>query len=260
MGVVYEAVQESLGRHVALKVLPAGSAWPTRPAGAVPPRGARRRPGCTTRTSCRSSASASTTASTTTPCSSSRARASTRCSREVKRLRRGEAGAGGDAPAGTTRPRPASPHGLADGPLRGARPSRIRTGRHDEADGAAEPAGAGRATSARVRPVTRPIDHVDPGGQPSRTTSASVARIGRAGGRGAGLRPRARASCTATSSRRTCCWTAGHGLGHRLRPGQGRGQRRPDQHRRHRRHAALHGPGAVRRPGPTRAATSTAWA
>ena len=33
-----------------------------------------------------------------------------------------------------------------------------------------------------------------------------------------------------------------------------------DAHRRHRRHAPLHGPGAVPRAGPTRGATSTAWA
>ena len=36
-------------------------------------------------------------------------------------------------------------------------------------------------------------------------------------------------------------------LGHRLRPGQGRRGRRLDPHRRHHRHRALHGPGAVRR-------------
>ena len=39
----------------------------------------------------------------------------------------------------------------------------------------------------------------------------------------------------------------GTGLDHRLRPGQGPGQRSPDAHRRHRRHAAVHGAGAVQR-------------
>ena len=60
--------------------------------------------------------------------------------------------------------------------------------------------------------------------------------------------PTARASSTATSSRRTCCstptarvWVTDFGLA----KADGR---RPDAHRRHRRHAPLHGPGAVPRP------------
>ena len=74
MGVVYEAEQISLGRRVALKILPRqGSS--DRMVLERFRREAAPRQGCTTPTSCRSSRSARTATSAFTPCSSSRVRA-----------------------------------------------------------------------------------------------------------------------------------------------------------------------------------------
>ena len=90
--------------------------------------------------------------------------------------------------------------------------------------------GAGRLTAAsRAR---------------KRTYWQSVAHDRRAGGRRRWTTPTSRGSCTATSSRRTCCWTrtgtvwvTDFGLA------KADDQTNLTQHRRHPRHAALHAPG-----------------
>ena len=222
------------------------------------------RPGCTTRTSCRSSASASRRACTTTPCSSSRARASTRSSRSCggcKGSRSAQAAAPAEpsAAAGPARALTlAATHGLLTGrfaagggasrepatgaearrrpPTAGTTPSRDRRCRAGLAPGRRALGGSGIST------------HSELSRHPGRDAVLSLGRPGRPpGGRGAGLRPRPgdpppRHQAVEPAARRP-----GDGLGHRLRPGQGRGDRRPDPHRRHRRHPALHGPRAVRR-------------
>ncbi len=69
-----------------------------------------------------------------------------------------------------------------------------------------------------------------------------------AGRRGAGLRAPQRRAVPRRQAVELAAGPAGDGVGNRLRPGQGRGRRRMDPDGRHRRHHSLHGPGAFRGP------------
>ena len=69
---------------------------------------------------------------------------------------------------------------------------------------------------------------------------------GRAGGRGAGARPRPGRPAPRHQAVQPAARRRRPRLGHRLRAGQARGLRGPDPDRRHRRHPAVHGAGAVR--------------
>ena len=215
-----------------------GSAW--RPA---------RRRGCTTPTSCPSSASASTTGRTTSPCSSSAARASTRSSPSSRRLRRGGSARGRAGHALVAASRRRSPCGLLTGRWPAASTSRP-PGRRADPD--ARPGPADR----RGRPAASTASALIPGPELHGVVGAAVLPPGRPdrppGGRGAGLRPRPGHPPPRHQAVEPPDRHPGHRLGHRLRPGQGRGLRRPDADRRHRRHAPLHGPRAVR--GPVRPA------
>ena len=248
MGVVYEAVQESLGRHVALKVLPSRrAADPGRSSSGSAARPGRRR-GCTTRTSCPSSASARTAAPTTTRCNSSTARASTPCSTRSAGCAVPDAAGGvrdGRRPSTITVPTAGAARGL----LTGQFATRSR-GRGDGPGGCPSRAERGRLVVSRCQPH-----------RSSGPAAGMLLRRGRPprrpGRRRAGPRPRPGRAAPRRQAVEPAARHPRQPLDHRLRAGQGRGLRRPDRHRRPGRHAALHGPGALPAARPTPAATST---
>ena len=265
MGVVYEAEQVSLGRRVALKVLPRQAGPRPHGAGTVPPRGPRRGPAAPHQHRAGLRGGPGRRDPATTRCSSSGARAWTRSStscggcggrspHDRERAGRRRPGPPADGPGGRRRQR-GSAGSLEDGPDRALAPAAGSTGRRRSASSrAARP--ARRSTPSGPRPR-------EPGrlGRDARRGPALDGRV-----RAPGVPPRASprsasrwprpwptptpaASSTATSSRPTCCWTP-QGVVWVTDFGLAKADERgPDPHRRHPRHAPLHGPGAVPRPG-----------
>ena len=211
MGVVYEAEQVSLGRRVALKVLPFAAALDAAAAPAVPGRGPGRR-------------------LPAPPAHRAGPRRRLRARRPLLRhaVHRG--------PEPGRRDRRAAP-ARRPGPGRRARPepdaSRPRR-RRPVALGRAWPTGRAESTRAAATAASRDARPDARAGRAGRPAAGSSTRsrgffrtAARLGVQAAEALDHAhdRGSSTATSSRPTCCSTPGPPLGHRLRPGPGPGRR-----------------------------------
>ena len=167
---------------------------------------------------------------------------------EVRRLRRGAT----EPPAGGTGPAASLATGVAQGLLTGRfrgpgspRPGidrRVRRRRRPTARCRPAPAQARAGPGGRVDSTSSILGPTEAALLPQRGAA------GGAGGRGAGARPRARHPAPRHQAGQHPAGHAGDRLGDRLRPGQGGGERRADEPRRHRRHAPLHGARAVPRP------------
>ena len=265
MGVVYEAVQQSLGRHVALKVLPctgsAGSSQLERfrlearaaarlhHTNIVPVFGVGEYDGV------HYYAMQFIQGQGLDVIIDELRRLRDGAELDVTpRSRPGDAGGRLRPSAGDPDPgvheRPAGRDGLAPDPA--ASPAADRGRPASRATRHRRSRRRSRRTSGRLRPRRAARTRSCPTSPSSRRPGPSRILPQRRprrppGGRGAGLRARPGHPPPRHQAVEPADGRQGDRLGHRLRPGQGRGERRADADRRHRRHAALHGPGAVRR-------------